>query len=164
MPFTPLHLGPGVLLGLPLRNLLHVPTLLLASVILDLEPLFVFVFGLNYPLHGYFHTFLIAIPTGSVLGYLMHSIDPHLKELYRSLKLVDRDLGLKSFILSGILGASMHVAFDSPLYSDIRPFWPLASNPMYEPSQFIPISDFCIASAALGLIYYIFLSISGALK
>ncbi|MCX8170580.1 MAG: hypothetical protein N3E47_01215 [Candidatus Bathyarchaeota archaeon] len=57
MPFTLFHLGPALGLGLPLRRRLHVPTLVLANVIVDLEPFFVLFLGLDYPLHGYFHIF-----------------------------------------------------------------------------------------------------------
>ena len=38
MPFTPFHLGPALGFGLPLRNYLHVPTFLVASILVDVEP------------------------------------------------------------------------------------------------------------------------------
>ena len=68
MSFTPFHLGPALGLGLPLRRYLHVPTFLAASVVVDVEPLLVLVLGLDYPLHGYLHTFLFASLTGLLLG------------------------------------------------------------------------------------------------
>ena len=33
--------------------------------------------------------------------------------------------------LSGVLGAWLHVLFDAPLYSDMKPFYPLQANPLY---------------------------------
>ena len=67
MPFTPFHLGPALGLGLPLRRYMHVPTFIVASVILDVEPFLVLQFGLNYPLHGYLHTFLASLFVGFLL-------------------------------------------------------------------------------------------------
>ena len=83
MPFTPFHLGPGLGLGLPLRKYLHAPTFLLASVIVDVEPFLVLVLGLRYPLHGYVHTFLVAISIGLVLGYAMFLLENFLQPLYK---------------------------------------------------------------------------------
>ena len=67
MPFTMFHLGPALAIGLPLRNV-HVPTFIVANVILDVEPLLVIFFGLNYPLHGYMHTLLLAFMVGSLVS------------------------------------------------------------------------------------------------
>jgi len=64
MPFTPLHFGPSLCVALPLQKYIDLPIFVLASVVIDFEPLAVIVFGLNYPLHGYCHTFLI----GSFVG------------------------------------------------------------------------------------------------
>ena len=58
MPFTPYHFGPSGFVGLALRRWLDVPVFVLANVVVDLEPLVVVLFGLDYPLHGYVHTFL----------------------------------------------------------------------------------------------------------
>ena len=71
MPFTPFHLGPALGFGLPLRNYLHVPTFLVASILVDVEPFVVLSLGLDYPLHGYLHTFIVAFILGLALGYAM---------------------------------------------------------------------------------------------
>jgi membrane-bound metal-dependent hydrolase YbcI (DUF457 family) len=36
---------------------------------------------------------------------------------------------LKKMLLSGLFGVWLHVLFDAPLYLDIKPFYPLSSNP-----------------------------------
>jgi hypothetical protein len=59
VPFTPFHLGPALLFGLALGTLFHLPTLLVASVVPDLEPFVVLYFHIHdYPLHGVFHSYL----------------------------------------------------------------------------------------------------------
>jgi hypothetical protein len=156
MPFTPFHFGPAMVFGLPLRKYLHVPTFLVANVIVDVEPLLVLVLGLNYPLHGYFHTFIFAALTGLALGYVMFTLDRSLVSFYRFFRLVSKDnQNIKTFIVTGVSGAIFHVLLDSPLYSDIRPLFPLALNPFYNPSLSLAMYSFCVWMGILGIVYYI---------
>jgi len=152
MPFTPLHLGPSIAMGLPLRRWLHLPTLLVASVAPDIEPFLVILLGLNYPLHGYLHTFLAAIPYGVLIGYAMSLLERPLSPLYRSLLLEDR-VSESSFLLAGVIGTLSHVLLDSPLYGDIRPFYPIEENPLYNPS--LPIHEFCVLTLLIGALMYL---------
>ena len=48
----------------------------------------------------------------------------------RALKL-PYETTLKKCILSGILGGWLHILFDAPIYTDIRPFFPFDANPLY---------------------------------
>jgi len=156
VPFTPFHLGPALGLGLPLRRYLHVPTFLVASIIVDVEPLLVLVLGLRYPLHGYLHTFLFASLTGLALGYVMFSLDRFLHPLYRALRLVaEGSQDRKGFIVTGVLGAAFHVLLDSPLYRDIRPLFPFAQNPFYNPHLLMEMYSFCVWTGIIGVVYYV---------
>jgi len=129
MPFTPLHLGPALAVGLPLRRFIHLPTFILANLVLDVEPMLVLYLGLNYPLHGYFHTFLLAVAVGVVLGLVMFDFERQLKSVYLKLKLeTNRTFSLKSFLIAGIFGTCLHVLLDALLYSEMTPFFPLSSN------------------------------------
>lgn len=159
MPFTPLHLGPGLALGLPLRSHLHTPTFLLANIIVDVEPFLVLFLSLRYPLHGYLHTFLLAVPVGFLLGYVMFLLEKILQPLYKMFMLEKNNgLGLKPFLLAGGLGTGLHVLFDAPLYSDIRPFYPSTANPLYNPSLTPEIYGLCVWMGAFGTAYYILLA------
>lgn len=156
MPFTPFHLGPGLGLGLPLKRHLHAPTFLLANVIVDIEPFLVFFFGLRYPLHGYLHTFLLAIPAGLSLGYIMFLLERFLHPLYRAFLLEeDHGLSLRSFFAAGALGTGLHILFDAPLYSDITPFYPITWNPLYNPFLDLEIYSLCVWMGTFGIIYYL---------
>ena len=137
MPFTPLHLGPA-LAALPLRKYLHIPTFILGNVIPDIEGILVLAFGLNYPLHGYMHTLIIASVFGLVLGLVMFKLEKPTQPFYRMLKLeTERALPLKSFITAGVSGAFLHVILDAFLYSEMKPFFPLAANPLV----YAPVSN-----------------------
>ena len=70
MPFTPFHFGPHTCVALPFHRKLDFPIFLLSNVAVDIEPLLVMVFNLNYPLHGYCHTFLVGALVGVFLALL----------------------------------------------------------------------------------------------
>ncbi|MEM3549919.1 MAG: hydrolase [Candidatus Bathyarchaeia archaeon] len=156
MPFTPFHLGPGLGFGLPMRKYLHAPTFILANVIVDVEPFLVLFFGLRYPLHGYLHTFLLAIPVGLVFGYIMFLLERFLHPLYKIFLLETSNcLSLKSFVVAGMFGTGLHVLLDAPLYHEITPFYPVTANPFYNPALTLEIYSLCIWMGGFGIIYYI---------
>ena len=81
MPFTPYHLGPGLFVGLLFLSFIDFPTFLIASVIVDVEPFLVLTLNLNYPLHGFFHSFLGGTLVALPLALMMHQIRDKLSPL-----------------------------------------------------------------------------------
>jgi len=162
MPFTVFHLGPALALGLLLRRYIHVPTFILANVLIDIEPLLVLVLDLNYSLHGYLHTLLFASMFGAVLGYTMYLLEKVFRPLYRALHLVpENPIKIKSFIVAGVSGSVLHVLLDSPLYHDIKPFYPIHNcNPLLNPNLTTIIYSICIFTGLIGVAYYIYLLLS----
>jgi membrane-bound metal-dependent hydrolase YbcI (DUF457 family) len=160
MPFTPFHLGPALLLGIPLRKYIHVPTFILANVILDIEPLLVMLLGLHYPLHGYLHTFIAAIGVGIAFGFVMFLLERPMGQLYKKLLLEPKASFKKSqFIVAGVLGAMLHVLFDAALYWEIKPFYPLTANPLYGWASALEIYLLSFWMGILGLTFYLLLTI-----
>jgi len=155
VPFTPFHIGPALGLGIPFRKYMHMPTFMVANVIVDVEPFFVLFLGLGYPLHSYLHTFIVAFSVGLALGYFMFLLERFFRPLYKTLLLEKViTLNLRSFTVAGTLGTLLHVLLDSPLYSDIQPFYPLTTNPLYDPSLSLEVYTFCIFMGILGIAYY----------
>lgn len=133
--------------------------------IVDLEPFLVLVLGLRYPLHGYLHTLLLASLLGLSLGYIMFVLERFLRQLYRAFLLEPgKSLSLTSFMLAGALGAMLHVLMDSPLYDDIRPLYPLAANPLFNPDLTSMIYDISLWMGLLGAMYYLYLLASTGFK
>lgn len=166
MPFTPFHLGPALALGVFLRRRVHLPTLLVASIAVDVEPLIALMFHLQYPLHGYLHTLLLASIFGIVIGLLMRYLDNNLKTLYNLFRLGRSgfaESGLGGFVLGGLLGTITHVLLDAPLYCDIKPFYPFTLNPLYDLATNsgcfkmigVEITVMCVFSGLAGLAGYI---------
>jgi len=81
-------------------------------------------------LHGYAHTFIGGGLIGSIWGVLTFLLKIPISKILRLLKLPS-EFTIKQYIVSGALGALLHVLFDSPLYTDIMPFFPITANPLY---------------------------------
>jgi membrane-bound metal-dependent hydrolase YbcI (DUF457 family) len=133
-----------------------VPTFLVANILVDVEPFLVLSLGLDYPLHGYLHTFVVAFILGLVLGYAMFLLERILRPLYTTLLLESNAaLSPKCFVVAGALGTMLHVLLDSPLYNDIRPFYPLLANPLYHLASSSEVYGFCMWMGILGIVFYL---------
>ena len=161
IPFTPYHLGPSGLFGLLFLKWVDFPTLLIASVIMDIESIMVIVFNLPYPLHGVLHSFFGAFLAAFLLILVMKFLREYFSQVLIVFK-VKQDITLRSISIGAFLGTFSHVLLDAPLYEEMNPFFPLAGNPFWIESSFasLYISLFC-AYCFLGalLIYFIKLTI-----
>ena len=128
MPFTPFHFGPHGTVALPLQRYIDLPVFVLANVVVDIEPLTVFVLNLHSPLHGLCHTFLI----GGALGVLWGAVAWPLREwIGKGMAWLDLPYSpsLLKMLYSGLLGVWLHVILDAMLYDEMKPFYPLPGNP-----------------------------------
>lgn len=154
MPFTPYHFGPSGCIALPLQKYIDVPVFMLANVVIDFEPGAVLLFDLNYPAHGYCHTFLFGGVIGLVWGLVAYAARNPLGWLMRLFGLPYRT-NLGKMVLSGILGIWFHVLLDSLSWGDIRPFWPIDANPLYNLTEPDTIRLLCALAYIPALILYI---------
>ena len=157
MPFTPFHFGPHACVSLPFYRYLDIPIFLGANVAIDIEPLLVMTFNLDYPLHGYCHTLLI----GGLVGLLFATAAYPLRRLIRramSLLRLPYAPTYTKMALSGVLGAWLHVLFDAPLYYDIRPFYPLQANPLYQVVSLSTVYTICAACSVPALLLYVYIA------
>jgi membrane-bound metal-dependent hydrolase YbcI (DUF457 family) len=85
--------------------------------------------------------------------------------IYKALYLAKgKTLNLHPFILTGISGTILHVMLDAPLYNDILPFYPLTTNPLYDPSLTSTIYNLCLLSGVIGVAYYLIIMIYNIAK
>ncbi len=154
MPFTPYHFGPSACIALPLRKYIDIPVFILANVVIDLEPLAVILFGLNYPLHGYFHTFLVGTVVALVWGLIAYWGKIILQRLMKLFHL-SYETNFRKMLLSAILGIWFHILLDGQLYTDIQPFWPFKTNPMYGLLSYNTIYLICKISFLPAIVLYI---------
>lgn len=156
MPLTPFHLGPVALISLVFQRQVNLPVILIASIILDLEPLSVLLFGLNYSLHGFFHTLLGGSIVAGAIALAACRLRELIKEIEKSIK-IPHHSDNKSLILASFLGVYSHIALDSFLYTDIKPFFPSSFNPLYRGlSASAEVYTACMVSFLLALPLYIY--------
>lgn len=155
MPFTPFHLGPGLLIGLIFFKYIDFPTFLIASVIIDLEPFLVLFLGLNYPLHGFFHSFVGGTIVAVLLAFFMSRFNKKISNIISFFKL-RQNSSFKNILLASLFGIYFHIILDSPLYKDIKPFYPLDLNPFYSMLISFEIYTFCTLSFFAGLVLCVY--------
>ncbi len=155
MPFTPFHLGPALLLGLMLSKYIDLATFLFANILVDLEPLLVLSFGINLPLHGLSHSFLVGTAIAVLLTLIAIWVREPLEPLISVLNL-GRKWSRKGVLVAALSGVYLHIFMDAPLYIDIRPFYPLATNPFYQEGMSLgfQIYALCVVSGLMGVALY----------
>jgi membrane-bound metal-dependent hydrolase YbcI (DUF457 family) len=155
MPFTPFHFGPALFIGLLLFSLFDLPTLMVSSVVVDLEPFFVLRLRLNYPLHGFFHSYLGGTILALVVAVAMFILRDFTESIMRVFKLQQKS-SFKKILVTSLLGVYSHIFLDSFLYEEMKPFYPLEFNPfpsvLYAP--YTVIYGFCSVSFIFGLVLY----------
>ena len=154
MPFTPYHLGPALLVALVLYSILDAPAFIVASVILDIEPLIILIQGHNSPLHGTFHSLTMSIPIAFVLSFIMYALRNVTGSLLEKLNLPQKT-NLTKIIYSSLLGVWIHVVFDSFLYSDLTLLYPFKWNPMLGLVPPNSVYIFCIVCSFIAFITYL---------
>jgi len=153
MPFTPYHFGPSAIIGLPLNRYVDIPVFVLANVVIDFEPLAVMMFTLDYPLHGFVHTFLIGGLIGLLFGLCAYPFSSLFKPLMQLFRL-PYQTGILKMVLSGLFGIWLHVFIDSFLYKEMHPLWPLAGNPLYRTVNSSTIHFVCEICLIAAIVIY----------
>jgi hypothetical protein len=159
MPFTPYHLGPGLLVGLLFISFIDLPTFLVASVIVDLEPFLILAFNLDYPLHGFFHSLIGGTLVAVSLSFAMYRIRDKLTPLLSFFRL-EQKVSFKRILVAALSGIYIHILLDSRIYTDIQPLYPSTYNPFFAGTfAGLGISLFCVWSFLGAAIIYIVLLI-----
>ena len=123
MPFTPYHFGPSGFIGLTFRKWIDIPVFVLASVVVDIEVLVIWLFRLGYPIHRYSHTFLIGAAVGVAWGAAAYPLRHLFKKVMQLFRIPYKGY-LRKMVVSGILGVWLHVLIDATNHYDIKIFWP----------------------------------------
>ena len=154
MPFTPFHWGPSSWIGLLLFKIFDFPTLLIASVIVDIEPFCVFVFNAPWHLHGFLHSFL----GGSILAFftaiILYLLRTQIKKIMTVFKLAQTS-SFKKILWTSFFGVYFHILLDSFLYIDIKPLYPFESNPLLGLFSSQRVYLFCGLSFLIGILFYL---------
>jgi hypothetical protein len=154
MPFTPYHFGPALFIGVLLFPFVDLTTIMIASVILDIEPLAVILFHLSMPLHAFFHTYLGATLVACVLSVLIYPFRKYLNGIVSFFGL-KQESSWRHIISASFIGTYSHVLLDSFLYPEMNPFFPLLGNPFLGLLGFGFVYNLCVVLGLVGFFIYL---------
>ena len=156
MPFTPLHMGPGLLIKSFLHGSFSLMVFGWTQIVMDIQPLFVMISGEGH-LHGFTHTFVGA----SLLGLFAALTGKYLSEFgLELLKISKKENPVKILwwvtFLSAFIGSYSHVLLDAIMHSDVELFYPVnTAKPLLGLISIDNLHKFCIYSGLAGAgIYY----------
>ena len=162
MPFTPLHMGPGILLKALLQGFFSLIIFGWSQILMDLQPLFAMITGMG-SLHGFSHTYLgatlialISAFTGKwvydlVMNFVKNDFTGYQKKLFD----VPRELTISVCIVSAFLGTCTHVVLDSIMHGDMEPFYPFnPDNNLHLLLSIETLYKFCIYTGVIGTVIF----------
>lgn len=158
MPFTPFHMGPGIVVKALLQGSFSLMVFGWAQVVMDIQPLIVLISGEGH-LHGFSHTYI---------GATLLALFSALSGKYLS-KIGLFALGLNNqwqvkikwrvSFLSAFIGTFSHVFLDSIMHADVEPFFPLTTDNLF--LGLISVQSLhkaCLYSALVGGLLYFLLN------
>ena len=127
MPFTPFHMGPGILVKAILQSSFSLMVFGWAQIVMDLQPLVVLLTGKGH-LHGFSHTYI-----GATLIALFSGVTgKYLSEIGLSILRIPKFKAIRIpwpvVFLSSFIGSFSHVLLDSVMHSDLEPFYPFTNQ------------------------------------
>ncbi|MCD4830709.1 MAG: metal-dependent hydrolase [Anaerohalosphaeraceae bacterium] len=138
-----------------LRKWLDLPVFLLANVAVDIEVLVINRMRMGWPHHRYCHTLLIGTAIGIACGLICYSKKPLLRWLMKTAR-IPYETSLLKMLISGILGVWFHVLIDGIYHYDVKMFWPITKNPLWNILSQPQIRLICLLSFIPLAITYIF--------
>jgi membrane-bound metal-dependent hydrolase YbcI (DUF457 family) len=148
MPFTPFHLGPGILLKAAGGKRFSFMVFGGSQVLMDVEPLIRMI--RHEPIiHGASHSILGALVIGAVSGFIGRPISEFALRLIR---VENWSITWAVSFVSAFIGTFSHIIFDAIMHRDMSPFWPLASgNPLLNTAFVGWLHIACAAAGVLGI-------------
>jgi len=152
VPFTPFHMGPGLLVKALLQGSFSLMVFGWAQIIMDIQPLVVLLTGEGH-LHGFSHTYIGAtlIGIGSALTG-KYAAEFGLRFIGQARYL---PISWPVAIISAFIGSFSHVLLDSVMHADVEPFAPfMLNNPFLGFLSIEALHKFCLYSGLLGVGLY----------
>lgn len=150
MPFTPLHMGPALLVKSVAQTGFSLTVFGWSQIVMDIQPLVVLLTQ-EGDLHGISHTLLGAL----VLGLLAALSGKYLSEWGLIVIKWRRYLPIrwKTAFISAYIGTFSHVFFDSIMHVDVSPFAPFSAvNPLHGWWSISTLHWVCVITGAVGAV------------
>jgi hypothetical protein len=163
MPFTPLHVGPGLLVKSVLNTSFSLMIFGWAQILMDIQPLVVLITGEGHLL-GFSHTFIGAslIALGSAvtgkygIEWAVHAPLLGFSDDNRAMFDWNRKLRWGIVLFSAFVGTFSHVYLDAIMHSDVQPFFPVdVSNPILGVISVSALQKLCMYTGVVGMCLYV---------
>lgn len=165
MPYTPYHLGPGLLFKAVGPRQVSLVAFGATQIAIDLETLYYLTSG-QFPIHRGLHTVILGSGLGLACGTVVwlvrlvveKSCGP-LVRAYTGATLAPVGLAseglLMPSVVGGLLGGLSHSLLDALMHADVSPIWPLtSSNPLSGLMSAGSVMDICVVSATVGAVLW----------
>jgi hypothetical protein len=166
MPFTPIHMGPGLAVKAALGRRFSLMVFGFSQVAMDIEPLVRMIRG-DTVIHGFTHTYLGATIVGVVAALVGRPLCNRLLRFFRpgpgfgflQWLGVTEEIGWRASLTGAFIGTYSHVLLDSVMHSDMAPLFPwresnfLQGAISIEALHMLCVASGLIAVAALCLVY-----------
>ena len=162
MPFTPLHMGPGMAIKAALPKHFSIVVFGLVQIALDLEVLW-YLARWNPPLHRFWHTYLGATLIGALFAVIGKPLSQIIKLLWNQIADQRSNASLRvsthttwtASILGAFTGAWSHILLDSLFHGDMEPLQPWSDrNPLIGLMGPMMLQWGCILMGVVGLIWF----------
>ncbi len=158
MPFTPIHMGPGILIKGLLQSSFSLMVFGWTQIIMDIQPLLVMLSGEGH-IHGFSHTYIGAILLACVSalsGKYLSQFGLYILQLTESKHV---NIPWHIAFTSAFIGSFSHVLLDSIMHSDVQPFYPFAlSNNLLNVISVSTLHKLCLYSGLVGAGVYYYLN------
>jgi membrane-bound metal-dependent hydrolase YbcI (DUF457 family) len=154
MPFTPIHMGPGILIKALLQSSFSLMVFGWTQIVMDIQPLIVLITGEGH-LHGFTHTYIGAI----LLAIFSALTGKYLSELGLKILGIDKfqSISISWWVafLSAFIGSFSHVFLDSIMHTDVEPFYPITlTNDFHGMVSITILHKLCMYSGGVGALIY----------
>jgi len=155
MPFTPIHMGPGIFIKALLQGSFSLMVFGWTQIIMDIQPLVVLITGEGH-LHGFSHTYIGA----SILAIVSALSGKYLSQIGLVILGISKEKPIKIIwsvaFLSAFIGSFSHVYLDSIMHTDVEPFYPFTLvNQIHGMVSVSTLHKICMYSGLIGAaIYY----------
>lgn len=162
MPFTPFHMGPGLLIKSLLQGFFSLIIFGWAQFLMDLQPLFAMTTGIG-KLHGFSHTYvgatLIAVFSALsgkwIYGLVRTFVEKTFSDYQQRLFAVPNNLTSGVCLVSAFIGTYSHVLLDSIMHADVEPYYPFSpENGLYLLLGIGGLYKLCLYSALVGAVIH----------
>lgn len=155
MPFTPLHMGPGLLIKALLQGSFSLMVFGWTQIVMDVQPLWVMIVG-----HGHVHGFSHTLLGSSLMAILAALTGKYLSELGLKLFGIRNTYQPVTIVwwvafLSAFIGSYSHVLLDAIMHNDVQPLYPVSLDNALLGILSIPsLHKLCLYSGMVGAVLY----------